>query len=71
MNPLQIVEKNPVLFVLLLVWSLFWKGQALWKSARRGDTYWFIAMLVINTVGILEILYLYLFSKEAKEAKKS
>ncbi len=50
-------------FSLLLLWSLFWKGLALWKSARNDERYWFLALLIINTAGILELLYLFLFSK--------
>jgi len=50
-------------FGLLAIWSLFWKGLALWKSARNDERYWFIALLVINTLGILEMLYLFLFAK--------
>lgn len=46
-------------FILLLVWSLFWKGLALWHSARRAQHVWFIVMLVLNTAGILEIIYLF------------
>jgi hypothetical protein len=45
--------------ILVLIWSLFWKGLALWRSARLGHKYWYIALLVVNTVGILEIIYLY------------
>lgn len=52
------------LVVLALLWSLVWKALALWKSARRGSKVWFIVFLVVNTVGILEILYLYVFSRE-------
>ena len=54
---------------VLVVWSLIWKGIALWKSARNGDTRWYIALLVINTLGILEILYIYVFSKKNYPAK--
>lgn len=50
-------------FGLLLIWSLFWKGLALWKSARNDQRYWFIALLFINTAGILELLYLFIFAK--------
>lgn len=50
-------------FGLLAAWSLFWKGLALWKSARNDERYWFVALLVINTMGILEILYLFVFAK--------
>ena len=54
------------LFVLLIAWSLIWKGIALWKAARAGSKIWFVALLIINTVGILDILYVYVFSKEKK-----
>lgn len=44
---------------LLVIWSLFWKGLALWHAGRKGQPWWFIALLVINTMGILEIIYLF------------
>ena len=47
----------------LVVWSLFWKGLALWHAGRRGEEWWFIALLIINTAGILEIIYLFVFLK--------
>jgi hypothetical protein len=50
--------------VLLLAWSFAWKGVALWKSARNGQKVWFIVMLILNTVGILEIIYIFAFSKK-------
>lgn len=40
------------------------EGLALWKSARKDSKIWFIVFLVVNTLGILEILYLYVFSKK-------
>jgi hypothetical protein len=52
-------------FILLAaIWSLVWKGMALWKAARQGSKGWFVALLIVNTLGILEILYLYVFSKK-------
>jgi hypothetical protein len=62
------------LLVLVILWSLFWKGLALWHSARRASPWWFVVILVVNTLGILEIVYLFgiaklsvnqLFSKHA------
>lgn len=44
--------------VPVIVWSSFWKGLALWHAAKRDEKWWFIALLLINTVGILEICYL-------------
>lgn len=46
--------------VLLVIWSLVWKGLALWRAAKRGDKIWFVVFLLVNTAGILEIIYLFL-----------
>jgi len=57
--------------ILLAIWTIPWKGLALWKSAKRGDRAWFIILLLMNTLAILEILYLFVFSKEKKEEPKT
>ncbi len=44
--------------MLLITWSLFWKGWALWIAARKTDQVWFIVLLLVNTLGILEIGYI-------------
>jgi len=49
---------------LLLLWTLPWKGAALWRAARRGSGWWFVALLIVQTLGILEILYLFVFSRD-------
>lgn len=59
------------LFLVLVIWSLVWKGLALWKAARLGAKPWFIVMLVLNTVGVLEILYIFVFSRGKKEIVSS
>jgi len=51
------------LFVVLLIWSLIWKGLALWRAARRTDAAWFIIFMFLNTIGILEILYYYVVAR--------
>lgn len=56
--------ENPWILFLLFLWTLPWKGVALWKSARRKEKYWFVALLVLNTLAILEILYIFVFSKK-------
>ncbi len=61
-GPALFMGTTGILLVLLLVWSIVWKGLALWKSAREGSKVWFVVLLVVNTAGILEILYLYVFS---------
>lgn len=48
---------------LVTIWTLFWKGMGLWHSGRRHQPVWFVVMLLVNTLGILEILYLFFVLK--------
>ena len=52
-----------ILFVVVL-WTLPWKGVALWKAARRRDISWFVAILILNTLAILEIIYIFFVSRK-------
>lgn len=47
-----------VLLVILSIVELSLKGVTLWKSGRSGHKAWFIALLVLNTAGILPLIYL-------------
>ena len=51
------------LLAIAIIWTAVWKGLALWKAARKNSPVWFILLLVINTLGIFEILYIFLFSE--------
>ena len=53
-----------VLLIAAVVWSLIFKGIALWHAARNHQKRWFIVLLILNTVGILEIVYLIWFRKD-------
>ena len=64
----QFLAQNQWVILLAVLWMLPWKGVALWKAARNSHKGWFIALLVINTLAILEILYIFIFSKR-KPAK--
>ncbi len=60
----ELSSAYPSLFVLaVLVWTLPWKGVALWKAARNAHKRWFIFLLVLNTLAFLEIVYIFFFSK--------
>jgi len=66
----------PVL-IIVLIWTAIWKALALWKSARKNSPVWFVVLLIVNTLGILEILYIFIFSglgkkpiMKVKETKK-
>jgi hypothetical protein len=64
------ISSNPTLSTFffiavaaLAIWSLVWKGFALWHAARNHQRVWYIALLILNTLGILEIIYLLFFRK--------
>ena len=60
-----------ILFLLVVAWSIFWKGIALWKAARNNQRYWFIAMLIVSSIGILEIVYIKFFQKKITQITAS
>jgi hypothetical protein len=58
------VGLSPFILILLILWSVVWKGLALWRAAHLGQKYWFSIILVVNTLGILEIIYLLVTNKK-------
>jgi len=63
------------LVLVVVFWTVALKGYSLWYAARAGQKKWFIVLLVVNTLGILEIIYLVWFrpkspaqTKEAEDA---
>lgn len=59
----ELIAEHLPLLIVLLSWSLTWTGLALWKAARRSDKLWFIVLLILNTAGLLDIFYIFFFSK--------
>lgn len=49
----------PTAFTLLFAWAFAIKGAALLRAFERNERVWIAALLLINTLGILEIYYLY------------
>ena len=58
------ILNNFWILIPLVAWTFIWKGIALWKSARRDEMIWFVALLVLNTLGILEIIYIFLITRK-------
>jgi len=58
-----------LIFVIMafFLWTIPWKAMALWKSARKGQVAWFVFFVLVNTVGIMEILYLKFISRDENE----
>jgi methionyl-tRNA synthetase len=61
--PFAIASLIWISIFLLIIWSLVWKGLALWQAARRGQKWWFFFLLIVNTAGLLEIFYLAFIAK--------
>ncbi len=58
------ISSQEFIFIILgSIWSLVWKAFALWKAAGQKDKVWFVALIILNTLGILDILYIFVFSK--------
>lgn len=57
-----------VLLSVLGAWTLAWKGASLWHAAKDGSKPWFVALLLSNTVGILDALYVFRLSATHRTA---
>jgi len=55
-----------MLMVFLIIWSAVWKGIALWKAGRNNQLAWYVVMFIVNTAGILEIIYLLAFQNKKR-----
>lgn len=67
-NVLQTIGITFTVLMIILLVSVILKGYSLWYSARNDQKWWFISILTINTLGILEIIYL-LFYRDKKVTK--
>jgi len=54
----------------VLIWTAVWKGIALWKAGRNNKVAWFVVMFILNTAGILPIIYLLFFQPKKVSKKK-
>ncbi len=63
----NMILSNSWVLLIIALWTIPWKAVALWKSARRKELTWFIVLMIFNTLAILEILYIFVFSRQKKE----
>lgn len=62
------ILNNPWVLIAIVLWTIPWKGVALWRASRNTHLIWFIVMLVLNTLAIVEIIYIFGFSKPKQKA---
>lgn len=70
MNSLeQLSNLSPIELLILGVlvfWAMVWKGFALWISAREGSKYWFVLILIVNLLGVFEMIYIFFISQTGR-----
>lgn len=59
---------TPYIYSLLIA-DLILRGLALYKSAQKGQRVWFIFLLIVNSLGLLPLVYLYLNRPKRKTRK--
>jgi hypothetical protein len=62
MATVEISLTESIILYILSIWSLIWKGLALWRASKQAQRNWFVVLLVLNTAGILDLIYLFRFS---------
>jgi hypothetical protein len=61
----SVAQNSLWFFVIIMLWTLPWKGYSLWTSARMGHKKWFIALIILNTLAILDIFYIFYIAKKS------
>lgn len=69
MDTYQLTTQQALLLAVLAIWDLVWRGFALWRAGGNRQKGWFIALLIINSVGILPIIYL--LTEKSKNHEKN
>jgi len=62
--PVEFSNNALIIMILVGLWTIPWKGVALWRAAKRGERNWFIAILILNTFAILEIFYIFAITRK-------
>lgn len=69
MEPIAVFGTFIIFLIIIGIWSVIWKGLGMWYSARDSRKGWFIVILLLNTAGILPIIYIYLIRKRKKKKR--
>jgi hypothetical protein len=63
MNPFYF--HNSLLLIILVIWTIPWKIYALWLAVKHNHKGWFVALVILNTLSILEIIYVFYVAKKS------
>lgn len=54
-----------ILFIVLAIWAIPWKIYAVWLASKHNHKKWFVALILLNTIAILEIFYVFFILKKS------
>jgi hypothetical protein len=60
----QVNHIAAVLGVIITLWTIPWKIYAVWLAAKHNHKKWFVALVILNTASILEIIYIWKVQKK-------
>lgn len=63
----EFILQNPWVIYAIIAWTLPWKGVALWKAARSSRKLWFVILFLLNTLAILDIIFIWFCDKKEKD----
>lgn len=56
-----------VLVLLVAAWEIGWRIPSVWRAAQRGHKVWFVFLLLVNSLGVLPIIYFLTAGKKSDE----
>ena len=72
MNTLPLISHSSILLLILFLWTLPWKIYSLWLASKSNHKGWFVVLIILNTIGILEIIYIFgVQKKKWSEVKRT
>lgn len=60
----EMIKMFMPIIIVLAIWEGIWKLIAMWKAGRNNQLAWFICIALINTAGILPIIYILMNRKK-------
>lgn len=70
MDAIQLSNQELGILALIAIWDLIWRGIALWRAGRNNDKLWFVLLLILNTAGILPIVYIFIINRGKSTRKE-
>jgi len=64
-QPFPLSALTSLVAIILVLWVIPWKIYAVWMAVKNGHKKWFVALLLLNTLAILELIYIFKIAKKS------